>query len=228
MLKNKLKLAKQEKTTKRKKQPAVVTRLVNTVTRGVPESVIKSIEEQAYQEALALIPKELHRRFIEEYIILPNGTQAAIKAGYPEKNASHQASELLGKPHILNCVELGFLSVRASKTVTRERIEEELAKIAFGSVGNALTFDQHGVYFKNSEELDQSILAGISEVSSTQTKHGTSMKMRMHDKNTSLVALARMHGLDKGGMGREKSANPIDELMEAIQQDDATKLTVKP
>lgn len=227
MLSDKLKQAKQEKTPKPKKPAGLVSGIVNAVTRGVPGSVIKSIEEQTYQEALLLIPLEQHRRFIEEYIIHPNGTQSAIKAGFKEENAGWKASELLKRTEILACVELGFLSIRASKTVTRGRIEEELAKIAFGNIGNALTFDASGVYFNDSKNMDQSVLAGISEVSSTQTKHGTSMKMRMHDKNTSLVALARMHGLDKGGMGRDKSASPIDDLLEAIQDNDRSKLTVK-
>lgn len=228
MLSDKLKRAKQEKTPKSKNAPGFVSRVVDAVTRGVPESVITSLEEQNFQTALSQIPKEQHRRFIEEYIVMPNGTQSAIKAGYPEKNAGWQAAELLKKTEILACVELGFASIRASKTVTRGRIEEELAKIAFGNIGNVLTFNKDGVSFNDSEALDSSVLAGISEVSSTETKHGTSMKMRMHDKNTSLVALARMHGLDKGGMGREKSASPIDDLLEAVQADDSAKLTVKP
>lgn len=39
-------------------------------------------------------------RFVEEYLIDLNATQAAIRAGFSEKNASRIAAELLGKTHV--------------------------------------------------------------------------------------------------------------------------------
>lgn len=46
----------------------------------------------------ALKPRE--RRFVHEYLVDLNGTQAAIRAGYSEKTAASQASRLLRKPEI--------------------------------------------------------------------------------------------------------------------------------
>lgn len=40
-------------------------------------------------------------RFCEEYVVDYNATQAAIRAGFKEKSARSQASELLTKPDIL-------------------------------------------------------------------------------------------------------------------------------
>lgn len=45
--------------------------------------------------------KPKHERFCQEYIIDYNGSQAAIRAGYKEKSARGQASELLTNPNIL-------------------------------------------------------------------------------------------------------------------------------
>lgn len=47
---------------------------------------------------MALTPKQ--QRFVEEYLIDLNATQAAIRAGYSEKNADKIGSQLLGKTRI--------------------------------------------------------------------------------------------------------------------------------
>lgn len=49
-----------------------------------------------------LTPKE--RRFIEEYPRDLNGTQAAIRAGYSPKSATHIAREMLRKPKIVDAL----------------------------------------------------------------------------------------------------------------------------
>lgn len=46
----------------------------------------------------ALNPKQ--ERFVREYLVDMNGTQAAIRAGYSPKTANVQASDLLAKPNI--------------------------------------------------------------------------------------------------------------------------------
>ena len=52
-----------------------------------------------------LTPKQ--ERFVEEYLIDLNGTQAAIRAGYSPKTAQEQASALLSKLIIQEAVKAG-------------------------------------------------------------------------------------------------------------------------
>ncbi|OOZ34946.1 terminase small subunit [Solemya velesiana gill symbiont] len=47
---------------------------------------------------MSLSPRQI--RFINEYLIDRNGTQAAIRAGYSRKTARQIATENLSKPHI--------------------------------------------------------------------------------------------------------------------------------
>jgi phage terminase small subunit len=47
---------------------------------------------------MALTPKQ--QRFVEEYLIDLNATQAAIRAGYSKKNADKIGSQLLGKTRV--------------------------------------------------------------------------------------------------------------------------------
>lgn len=44
-------------------------------------------------------------RFVEEYLIDLNATQAAIRAGYSEKTATEMAAENLTKPHINGAIQ---------------------------------------------------------------------------------------------------------------------------
>lgn len=50
-----------------------------------------------------LTPKQ--ERFVAEYLIDLNATQAAIRAGYSDKTAGDQAAQLLGKTHIKSAIE---------------------------------------------------------------------------------------------------------------------------
>ena len=49
-----------------------------------------------------LTPKQ--KRFVEEYVVDCNATQAAIRAGYSERNAGKIGPELLGKTRIAEAI----------------------------------------------------------------------------------------------------------------------------
>ncbi|MBE6943817.1 MAG: terminase small subunit [Ruminococcaceae bacterium] len=52
-------------------------------------------------QIVAELENKRHERFCQEYLVDLNGTQAAIRAGYKERNAASQASDLLRNPNIL-------------------------------------------------------------------------------------------------------------------------------
>lgn len=66
---------------------------------------------------MALTPKQ--ERFVEEYLVDLNGTQAAIRAGYSPKTANEQASAMLAKPSIQEAVQAqrAKVSERTMRTV---------------------------------------------------------------------------------------------------------------
>lgn len=80
-----------------------------------------------------LTPKQA--RFVEEYLLDLNGTQAAIRAGYSAKFANRQASQLLAKPQVAAAIEIGK-SKRTVETGVNARwilnslVEEATADLA--------------------------------------------------------------------------------------------------
>lgn len=71
-----------------------------------------------------LTPKQ--RRFVEEYLIDLNATQAAIRAGYSAKTAEVQGCRLLRNAQVRALVEAGQVKARERCEVTRDTIAKQL------------------------------------------------------------------------------------------------------
>lgn len=64
------------------------------------------------------------QRFVEEYLVDANGTQAAIRAGYSVKTANEQASGLLAKANIAEAVAAGRQRLAKRTETTAARVIE--------------------------------------------------------------------------------------------------------
>ncbi len=69
------------------------------------------------------------QRFVEEYLVDHNATQAAIRAGYSEKTASSIGHENLRKPEIAAAIAAEQARLRRKVEVSVERLTEELEEI---------------------------------------------------------------------------------------------------
>lgn len=72
------------------------------------------------------------QRFVDEYIISGNATQAAIKAGYSKKTARFVGAENLTKPNIKVELEKRNTEIKSQKTMDMQEVMERLAAIARG------------------------------------------------------------------------------------------------
>jgi phage terminase small subunit len=86
-----------------------------------PEAIQRQLEPR-------LTPKRA--RFVEEYLVDLNGTQAAIRAGYSPKTANEQAARLLAKVHISNAVAERQKQLADQAHVTQETVIAGLLKEA--------------------------------------------------------------------------------------------------
>lgn len=74
------------------------------------------------------------QRFVEEYLVDLNATQAAIRSGYSAKTARSVGAENLTKPDIQAAIQERRSRIAAKLEVTQERIVAELARIAFSDI----------------------------------------------------------------------------------------------
>ena len=156
-----------------------------------------------------LTEKEL--RFIDEWLADPNGTQAAIKAGYSADTASSIAYENLRKPQVVRVIAERQLATRIKFQIKHEDIVRETALLAFSDIRAIASFsDERGVSFFDSDELSDDAARAIAEVSSKTTyrpgkrKDDEGMnveerKVKMYPKLEALKLLAQLTGLTKPG-----------------------------
>ena len=76
------------------------------------------------------------QRFCDEYLIDLNATQAAIRAGYSEKNADKIGSELLGKTRVAEYIAERKADRVARTEITQDMVLKELANIAFANAAD--------------------------------------------------------------------------------------------
>ncbi len=79
-------------------------------------------------------------RFVEEYLIDLNATQAARRAGYSERWAGDRGWKLLRDPEVAAAIEKAQ-AARAERTrVSADKVVKELAKVAFGRARGGKVF----------------------------------------------------------------------------------------
>jgi len=139
-------------------------------------------------------------RFIDEYLIDNNGKQAAIRSGYSEKSAEVQASRMLSNAKVLAVLRERQEQLANKYEVTRERVVEEYAKLAFFNIKNA--FDDNGglIDIKQMDDDISAAIAGleVSEITSgsgdEKTAIGQLKKIRLTDKRAALDSLCKVLG----------------------------------
>ncbi|MGP0565567.1 MULTISPECIES: terminase small subunit [unclassified Nitrospina] len=135
------------------------------------------------------------KRFIEEYLIDLNATQAAIRAGYSRKTANVQGSQNLTKLSIQAEIQRG-LDERSKRLETRrERLLNELSSIAFTNISDVCTWGPEGIHLKPMEELTPEQKVGISQITFSFDKNGKVIGVKMHNKLRALHLLAKHMGI---------------------------------
>lgn len=104
------------------------------------------------------------QRFVQEYLVDLNATQAAIRAGYSAKTARSIAQENLTKPDIASAIAAAQQKRALRVEVTQDRVLQELGRLAFFDIRKLYNSDGS---LKQPHELDDdaaAVLAGIDVV----------------------------------------------------------------
>lgn len=158
---------------------------------------------------MALTAKQ--ERFVSEYLIDLNATQAAIRAGYSEKGANRQGSALLSNIDVQAKIQEAKAKRDKRTGITQDRVVAELAKIGFADIRKAVMWgaspldtesesaDPNGpgiypVELVPSDKVDDDTAAAITEVALT----AQGVKIKMADKRAALETLLRHLGGDDG------------------------------
>lgn len=134
------------------------------------------------------------KRFVEEYLIDLNATQAAIRAGYSPLTARDIGCENLTKPNIQEAIDKAIAERSRRTGVNADRVVRELAKIAFVNAGEVVDFDTAILMDKISEDD----MAAIQSVKvKTFGEDGVEREVKLADKLKALELLGKHLGLFK-------------------------------
>ncbi len=141
-----------------------------------------------------LTPKQ--ERFVREYLVDLNGTQAAIRAGYSKHTAESQASRLLGYAKVKAAVADGMKRREEKLELKAERVLQELMRVAFVDLRQA--FDADG-RLKPVHELPEDVARALASLESDEVLPGQEgdgpggivRKVRLHDKLKALELLGK-------------------------------------
>jgi phage terminase small subunit len=92
--------------------------------------------------AKELTPKQ--QRFVEEYLIDLNATQAAIRAGYSKKTAKSIGQENLTKPDVSEAIETAQQKVSERTEITQDWVLKNLKTVTERCMQASPVFDRKG------------------------------------------------------------------------------------
>lgn len=144
-------------------------------------------------------PTAKQQRFIEEYPIDFNGTQAAVRAKYSKRTAGQQATRLLRNVHIQAAIQKRVGKLTAKADVTVERVLSELAKIGFANLGDYFRISKEGEPIIDLSDITEDQSAALQEIMVEDFKDGRGddvrdvrrVKIKMLDKSPALDKLGK-------------------------------------
>ncbi len=148
-----------------------------------------------------LTPKQL--RFVEEYLIDLNATQAAIRAGYSKDSARVIGSENLTKSEILDAISRRQKERSEKAETTAADVMAELAKIGFANMADYFFPGDDGDPHLDFSKLTRKQTAAICELTVEEFKEGRGkdardvrrVKFKLADKRAALVDLGKHLGM---------------------------------
>ena len=159
---------------------------------------------------MALTAKQ--QRFVDEYLVDLNATQAAIRAGYSPHTANQAGPRLLVNVGVEAEIARRMEERSGRVQITQDMVLRELAKIGFSDIRKVLRWGNtevrlvsdeaeepsdddmipyHGLALVDSSEIDDNTAGAIAEVS--QGRDG--LKVKLHDKKGALVDIGRHLGM---------------------------------
>ena len=176
---------------------------------------------------------EKQARFVAEYLVDLNATEAAKRAGYSEKTAYSIGFENLRKPEIQEAVQVA-MDARSKRTgITQDKVLQELARIAFanGTDFARIVSTPFPTTVVDKEGNEQQVMQNVQRVELVDTecvdpdkraaiagiKEGKfGIEVKSYDKVRALELLGQHLGMFTG-KGAHQEDPPDDGFVEALK-----------
>lgn len=167
------------------------------------------------------------QRFVEEYLLDLNATQAAIRAGYAPANADKQGWQQLEKPRVSAAIQKAKAARTERTNVTADKVVRELARVGFSDVQSVARVTDEGIAVRLSEDWTEDDSRCVQSIGESFDKSGRrQVTVKLHDKMRALEALAK-HTKVYDDSPNVNVNIPWAEMMAEVQDAKATRLKKK-
>lgn len=134
------------------------------------------------------------KRFVEEYLIDLNATQACIRAGYAVNRASEQGHQLLQKTTVSEAIEMAMAERSKRTGINQDRVIQELARIAFVKITDVV--DEDGEIRRDASDDDLACIESV-KVKDSDNQFGGSREreVKLAPKMKALELLGKHLGM---------------------------------
>lgn len=160
---------------------------------------------------------EQRQRFVDEYLIDLNGTQAAIRAGYSVKTAQEQSSRLLSNVMVQQAIAKAMAERSKRTGINQDRVLRELAKIAF--VNAVEVIDPKTAKIRDGALPEDTAAIQSVKVKESFSESGqmTEREIRMADKLKALELLGKHLGMYQNNINVSvESSQKLDDIISQL------------
>lgn len=131
------------------------------------------------------------QRFVAEYLVDLNQTQAAIRAGYAPKTARNQAARLMANVNIQDAIQKARQKREIRTEIRQDQVLQELARIAFADYSDFVKVAGGKVMLTDTDRLKATQRAALSQI-----EDGPSgVKLKLYDKLRALELIGKHLGM---------------------------------
>lgn len=171
----------------------------------------------------ALNPKQ--ERFVAEYLVDLNATQAAIRAGYSPKTAKEQGARLLTNVHIQKAVQERRQQHQANTGLTVERVLLEAMRLAFFDIRKLTDAEGNPIPINQLDDDTAAAIQGLELATERSRDEDGSVtvvrKYKIADKNAAVERLFKHLGLFQKDNDQNNPAKALQALLDVV---DGSKL----
>jgi phage terminase small subunit len=135
------------------------------------------------------------QRFVEEYLIDLNATQAAIRAGYSPGTAKDIGCQNLAKLNISDAIAKKMAERSKRTGINQDRVVQELARVAFVNMGE-LVDPEDGSIKSTATDDDLACIESVKvKQSDSETGSSTEREVKVASKLKALELLGKHLGM---------------------------------
>lgn len=156
-------------------------------------------------------------RFVEEYLVDLNATQAAVRAGYSPKTANEQGARLLANVSVSARLQEARQAHSKNIGLTTERLLQEAMRLAFFDIRKLVDGDGNPIPIQQLDDDTAAAIQGLelaTEKSRDDDGNVTVVrKYKIADKNAAIERLFKHKGLFKADNDQSNPGNAMAQML---------------